>query len=277
MTFRVDAYPDEEFEGRVSQIRLEPIVVENVVTYATQIEVPNPDLKLKPGMTATVTLEIARRDECPADSERRPSVQTNRGHVCRTEPPGPRAARRQRRAAGAQHRRGSGRWPRRGRRPRGWRRRRPRATPADARALPEHVGRKSAPKCDSSLPDAAGEADAVTGAVSAGRPTAASAAIDGRQNRSRPPNVAPRQSTRCSARCPLRNRKVRCGSTPAAGSSGRGCALGVTDGAYTELLGPEVPPGTELVTNITMTEGTPTRPTGATSSPLIPQRGFRRR
>ncbi|MEE2610323.1 MAG: efflux RND transporter periplasmic adaptor subunit, partial [Acidobacteriota bacterium] len=62
-TFRVDAYPDSEFEGLVSQVRLEPIVVENVVTYATQIDVPNPDLRLKPGMTATVTLEIARRND----------------------------------------------------------------------------------------------------------------------------------------------------------------------------------------------------------------------
>ena len=58
--FRVDAYPNEEFEGIVSQVRLEPIIVENVVTYATVIDVPNPELKLKPGMTATVTLEIAR-------------------------------------------------------------------------------------------------------------------------------------------------------------------------------------------------------------------------
>ncbi|MDA1093963.1 MAG: efflux RND transporter periplasmic adaptor subunit [Acidobacteria bacterium] len=62
VTFTVDAYPAEEFEGTVSQIRLEPVVVQNVVTYATVIDVPNNDLKLKPGMTATVTLEIARRE-----------------------------------------------------------------------------------------------------------------------------------------------------------------------------------------------------------------------
>ena len=63
VTFTVDAYAAEEFEGTVSQIRLEPIVLQNVVTYATVIDVPNPDLALKPGMTATVTLEIARRDD----------------------------------------------------------------------------------------------------------------------------------------------------------------------------------------------------------------------
>ena len=62
VTFTVDAYPAEEFVGTVSQIRLEPIVTQNVVTYATVIDAPNNDLKLKPGMTATVSLEIARRE-----------------------------------------------------------------------------------------------------------------------------------------------------------------------------------------------------------------------
>ena len=62
VTFTVDAFPTEEFEGSVSQIRLEPIVTQNVVTYATVIDAPNPELKLKPGMTATVTVEVARRE-----------------------------------------------------------------------------------------------------------------------------------------------------------------------------------------------------------------------
>jgi HlyD family secretion protein len=62
VTFTVDAYAIEEFVGTVSQIRLEPVVQQNVVTYATVINVPNNELKLKPGMTATVTLEIARRE-----------------------------------------------------------------------------------------------------------------------------------------------------------------------------------------------------------------------
>ncbi len=62
VTFTVDAYPADEFAGEVSQIRLEPVVQQNVVTYATVIDAPNPDLKLKPGMTATITLEIARRE-----------------------------------------------------------------------------------------------------------------------------------------------------------------------------------------------------------------------
>ena len=62
VTFTVDAFPTEEFVGSVSQIRLEPILTQNVVTYATVIDAPNPDLKLKPGMTATVTVELARRE-----------------------------------------------------------------------------------------------------------------------------------------------------------------------------------------------------------------------
>jgi HlyD family secretion protein len=61
--FRVDAYPNETFTGKVSQVRLQPVVEQNVVSYVTVIDVPNPDLKLKPGMTAAVTIETARADE----------------------------------------------------------------------------------------------------------------------------------------------------------------------------------------------------------------------
>ena len=61
VTFRVDAYPTDTFTGTVQQVRLQPAVVQNVVTYSTVISVPNPDLKLKPGMTANVNIEIARR------------------------------------------------------------------------------------------------------------------------------------------------------------------------------------------------------------------------
>jgi HlyD family secretion protein len=62
VTFRVDAYAADEFEGAVTQVRLNPVTVQNVVTYSTVIEVPNPDYRLKPGMTANVNIEIARRD-----------------------------------------------------------------------------------------------------------------------------------------------------------------------------------------------------------------------
>jgi HlyD family secretion protein len=54
VTFTVDAYPDITFTGRVNQIRLEPMVAANVVTYSTIITAPNDDLKLRPGMTANI-------------------------------------------------------------------------------------------------------------------------------------------------------------------------------------------------------------------------------
>jgi HlyD family secretion protein len=61
VTFRVDAYAADTFTGTVQQVRLQPITQQNVVTYATVINVPNQELKLKPGMTANVNIEIARR------------------------------------------------------------------------------------------------------------------------------------------------------------------------------------------------------------------------
>jgi HlyD family secretion protein len=62
VTFQVDAYPDERFTGTVSQVRLQPAVVQNVTTYSVIIDVPNAALKLKPGMTANVRIEIAARE-----------------------------------------------------------------------------------------------------------------------------------------------------------------------------------------------------------------------
>ena len=63
VTFTVDAYPGESFSGRVAQVRLQPAVVQNVTTYSVIVDAPNPALKLKPGMTASLTFEIARRDD----------------------------------------------------------------------------------------------------------------------------------------------------------------------------------------------------------------------
>jgi HlyD family secretion protein len=54
--FTVDAFPDENFTGKVSQVRYAPEIVQNVVTYTTIVEVSNPELKLRPGMTATVSV-----------------------------------------------------------------------------------------------------------------------------------------------------------------------------------------------------------------------------
>jgi HlyD family secretion protein len=63
VSFRVDAYPRQLFRGTVSQVRLEPTVTQNVVSYVTVIDVPNKELELKPGMTANVTIEVARADD----------------------------------------------------------------------------------------------------------------------------------------------------------------------------------------------------------------------
>jgi HlyD family secretion protein len=62
-TFTVDAYPEGQFRGRVTQVRLAPVIVQNVVTYTVIIEVPNRDMKLRPGMTATVSILVDRRNE----------------------------------------------------------------------------------------------------------------------------------------------------------------------------------------------------------------------
>ncbi|MEK7819393.1 MAG: efflux RND transporter periplasmic adaptor subunit [Bacteroidota bacterium] len=58
VTFTVDSYPEQEFIGTVKQVRLSPSVVQNVVTYTVIIDVPNEELKLMPGMTATVSILI---------------------------------------------------------------------------------------------------------------------------------------------------------------------------------------------------------------------------
>lgn len=61
--FTVDAYPEREFEGRVTQIRLASTEINNVVTYTVIIEAKNEDRRLFPGMTANVRIESARRDD----------------------------------------------------------------------------------------------------------------------------------------------------------------------------------------------------------------------
>lgn len=62
VTFRVDAYPDRTFAGRVEQVRLQPTTSQNVVSYNTIVSAENPELRLLPGMTATVSV-ITRKAE----------------------------------------------------------------------------------------------------------------------------------------------------------------------------------------------------------------------
>jgi len=93
VSFTVDAYPGDMFAGTVSQVRLDPKVESNVVSYTTIIDVPNPSMKLKPGMTATVNVEIARADDVlkvPTSALRFTPAQQNSE---RATPSEPRAAR----------------------------------------------------------------------------------------------------------------------------------------------------------------------------------------
>lgn len=62
-TFTVDAFAERTFTGRVSQIRLSPQTVQNVVTYPVLLDVSNPEMRLRPGMTANVLVPVDRRDD----------------------------------------------------------------------------------------------------------------------------------------------------------------------------------------------------------------------
>ena len=83
VSFRVDAYPTDNFVGTVTQIRLQPVVVQNVTTYGAVITVPNRELKLKPGMTANVKIEIAKRTNALAHAECGAAIPADRGDVRR--------------------------------------------------------------------------------------------------------------------------------------------------------------------------------------------------
>jgi len=61
--FTVDAYPGETFNGRIREVRQAPATIQNVVTYPAVIDAPNPDRKLRQGMTASVTITAARKDD----------------------------------------------------------------------------------------------------------------------------------------------------------------------------------------------------------------------
>ena len=61
--FTVDSYPEQTFRGKVIQIRSAPVITQNVVTYVVVVTVDNSDLKLMPGMTANVSVEVAKKDD----------------------------------------------------------------------------------------------------------------------------------------------------------------------------------------------------------------------
>jgi HlyD family secretion protein len=73
VTFTVDAFPDDQFEGKVTQVRQQATTESNVVTYEVVISAPNNDLKLKPGLTANVTIYTLEKNDvlvCPAKALR---------------------------------------------------------------------------------------------------------------------------------------------------------------------------------------------------------------
>jgi HlyD family secretion protein len=63
VTFTVDAYPEMSFQGQVAQVRLEPVTEQGVVTYTTVIATENPEQRLRPGMTANVSVRVAHRED----------------------------------------------------------------------------------------------------------------------------------------------------------------------------------------------------------------------
>jgi HlyD family secretion protein len=92
--FHVDAYPAKDFPGNVVQVRNAPTMVQNVVTYDVVIGVDNPNLELRPGMTATVAITTARRDGVLKVSQRalrfrpqRPAGEAQASDA-RSKPPG---------------------------------------------------------------------------------------------------------------------------------------------------------------------------------------------
>jgi HlyD family secretion protein len=94
VSFRVDSYPEDKFEGVVTQVRLAPVITQNVVNYTVIISVANPGLKLMPGMTATVSIEVDKRADVlrapiqairftPPDEPKESSVRAGEGEQTR--------------------------------------------------------------------------------------------------------------------------------------------------------------------------------------------------
>src|SRR5438477_6736994 len=107
--FTVDAFPMRTFHGKVVQVRNAPITVQNVVTYDTVIGVSNPDLKLKPGMTANVSIIVTHKDDVlqiknaalryrPAEATPAPTAPSSPGSAARPSAPREGGASRERRA-----------------------------------------------------------------------------------------------------------------------------------------------------------------------------------
>ena len=304
VTFTVDAYPGEQFEGTVSQIRLEPVLTQNVVTYATVVDAPNPELRLRPGMTATIALEIARRENIlriPNSALRfRPTPEMfavlgqpvpeslQQGIASMGAPPaGGRAT--DAPGGGGFGGPGQGRFgpPGEGGAP----------DPERIRQMRERMAQMSPEEREQFFARrrAAGGGGSGFGG-GPGRPGGPGGPGSGRRlaNAANSPNIptVERGATTIDALF---------GALPLVESTGRvwvingdrlegvNVRLGVTDGTATELLevldqpqagrlaGRDLPAGTQLVTHITTPENGPALSSGSSGSPLMPQFGRRRR
>lgn len=253
--FRVDAYPGEEFHGTVAQIRLNPVVVNNVTTYATMINVPNNDLRLKPGMTANLKVQVAQKSGVLRVSNTalrfRPSLDV---FLALNEPVPPEAQGfRGGRGAGGGGRIGSGGGTGPGSR-------------AGARAAESGQDRAA-----EKVQDRAGEK---TSDPPSKKPQGASPPLFVYKPRYGP---AENSATIDALFAPM----------PSVESRGRvwvfvnhqlkpvSVRLGITDGSFTELVGNDLPgirEGTEVVTNVTGL-GSSRLTAAGTGNPLMPQRG----
>ena len=312
VVFRVDAYPSDDFTGRVSQIRLQPTTVQNVVTYATVIDVPNPDLRLKPGMTANVSIQIAHRTDVlrvPVMALRFRPTEDMFAALGQTPPPEFNRARQP--AGGAQA---------------------PGGTPAAQPSTPAGTPRPSG--TSGTRPPAAtdgnGQASEASGqrqqqpGTGAGRPDFRNLTPEERRRRfeERMKNATPEERERMLQRFrertgqesePAGAERARAAQRPQAAAPRSGGAsarteaprtidalfgplpptesagrvwryvdgklmpsrvrLGVTDGTNTELIAGDLPEGTPLVTGVLLqSAATPSATQGGTRSPLIPQR-----
>lgn len=290
--FRVDAYPTEEFRGTVVQVRLQPTVVQNVVTYTTVIDVPNPDLKLKPGMTANVVIEVARRDEAvrvPNTALRfRPTAEIFAALGQEPPPERPRAgeAMTERRGSPppasreASGQAGAARAPQRGLGPQGWAGEpagggeppgRPRW--ADARGGPRRdvAETERPPRRAERLPSLPPEVrERIAGRLRGAAPRVGAA--PGQPSRPEPAPASPSASASTI--------DALFGPLPPVETTGRvwrlvggrlvpvPVRLGISDGTYTELVSGDLEPGMELVTSVTV--GQAARTVGGGRSPLLP-------
>ena len=275
VTFRVDAYPTDEFVGTVAQIRLQPVVVQNVTTYGTIVDVPNKDLRLKPGMTANLKVQIARQADAlrvPNAALRfRPSTDV---FAALNQPVPPEA---QFAGGGRGGRGGNGQFGRGGR---GADRGAGQGQTGGDQGGTGQFGRggQSGGRGGAGQGQGGDAADRLARMKGRGQDVSAfehaRAAKAPKTPVSRPKYGAPQSAETIDALfAPLQPVE----------SQGRAwlyvdkqlkpvrLRLGITDGANTELLSNELQPGMELVTGVIMSG---TRPTAAgAGNPLLPQRG----